>query len=155
MCRPSRPLIGTQTFLQVLIDHVLYSAATEQDPAATLNVLTPHILSLSKAYSLESAQHFISKLVLMQKNLVRGLAAGAQAPGSKTWPGLPEMALLRLVGLVWSTSDFSHPVVAPAMLLMCQYLNQCRVRSLEDVKAGLFLCTLCLQVRRFIEREYG
>lgn len=83
----------------------------------------------------------------MQKNLSRGLSRGALLPDSKTFPGPAELALLRLIGLVWSTSDLAHPVVAPAMLLMGQYLAQSRVRSLEDVVSGLFLCTLFLQVR--------
>lgn len=82
----------------------------------------------------------------MQKNLVRGLSRGAQLPDSKTFPGPSELALLRLIGAIWSTSDLSHPVVTPAMLLIGQYLGQCRVRNLSDLASGLFLCTLVLQV---------
>lgn len=82
----------------------------------------------------------------MQKNLSRGLARGATRPDSKTFPGAPELALLRLVGLFWSTSDYSHPVVVPAVLLMGQYLSQSRVRSLRDLTSGLFLCSLLAQV---------
>lgn len=83
----------------------------------------------------------------MQKNLARGLAHGPLLPDARTWPGSAELALLRLVGAIWSTSDLNHAVGAPAMLLIGQYLAQARVRSLSDVAAGLFLCTLVLQVR--------
>jgi nucleolar protein 14 len=82
----------------------------------------------------------------MHKNLARGLTRGATLPGSKTFPGTSELALLRLIGPIWSTSDQSHPVVTPAMLLIGQYLSQARVRSLADLASGLFLCTLTLQV---------
>lgn len=81
----------------------------------------------------------------MHKNFQRGISKGALQLEAKTWPGLPEVTLLRLVGLVWSTSDLSHPVVAPAMLLICEYLGQARVRTFKDVNVALLLCTIVLQ----------
>lgn len=81
----------------------------------------------------------------MQKNFMRGVARGPLDPSARTWPGPAELTLLRVVGMVWSTSDLSHPVAAGALLLIGQYLAQSRVRSLGDVAAGLFLCTLAAQ----------
>lgn len=81
----------------------------------------------------------------MQKNFVRAVAQGALDPAAQTWPGPAELTLLRLVGLVWSTSDLSHPVAAGALLLIGQYLGQARVRSLADLASGLFLCSLVSQ----------
>lgn len=78
----------------------------------------------------------------MQKNFTRGVVVGPLDPSAKTWPGAAELTLLRLVGMTWSTSDLSHPVVAAAMLLIGQYLAQARIRSLADIAAGLFLCTV-------------
>lgn len=88
----------------------------------------------------------------MQKNFVRGISRGALDPESKTWPGPVELTLLRLVGIVWSTSDLSHPVAAAAMLLIGQYLSQSRLRTLGDVASGLFLCTLAGQYESFSKR---
>lgn len=88
----------------------------------------------------------------MQKNLKRGMSHGATDSTSKTWPGLPELSLLRVIGLVWPTSDMSHPVVSPARLLMGSYLGLCRVRSLQDLASGLFLCTLFLQYEEMSKR---
>lgn len=147
--RLTAPAHVLQTFLGVLLDHVLYlTAATSPDSAFdAVNVLTPHIFSLSNAYPLAASTHFRAKLSLMHKNFLRGASKGVMSPEAKTWPGTPELVLLRLTGLVWSASDLSHPVVAPAMLLICEYLSQARVRSLKDVQAALFLCSLVLQVR--------
>jgi len=50
-----------------------------------------------------------------------------------------------MVGMVWSTSDLSHPVSAAAQLLIGEYLAQARVRNLSDLASGLFLCTLSAQ----------
>ncbi|KAK4688649.1 nucleolar protein 14, partial [Tremellales sp. Uapishka_1] len=95
-----------------------------------------------KLDAVSAAAQFTSKLALMQKNLARGLSRGATKPDSKTYPSCPELVLLRLVGAIWSTSDFSHPVVVPSVLLSCQYLGQSRIRTPADLASGLFLCSL-------------
>ena len=90
----------------------------------------------------------------MHKNLKRGLSHGAAGVDAKTWPGLPELVFLRVLGVLWPTSDMRHPVVSPVRLLMGSYLALCKIRSLADAASGLFLCTLFLQYesrsRRFV-----
>lgn len=88
----------------------------------------------------------------MQKNFVRGLSRGPLDPAARTWAGAAELTLLRLVGIVWSTSDLSHPVAAAAMLLISQYLSQSRVRTLGDLASGLFLCSLVAQYETLSKR---
>lgn len=88
----------------------------------------------------------------MQKNLKRGLSHGVTELDSKTWPGLPELSFLRVIGLIWPTSDMNHHVASPARLLMGSYLGLCRVRSLQDITSGLFLCTLFLQYEQLSKR---
>lgn len=92
------------------------------------------------------AAHFVSKLVLMQRNLTKGLSRGALELRAKTWPGFTELAFIRAIGKIWSTSDKSHPVAAPALLLACQYLDQCRLRKSSDLLSGLLICSICLEV---------
>ncbi len=59
----------------------------------------------------------------MHKNLKRGLSKGALDPEAKTWPGLQELSLLRVIGQIWPTSDMNHHVVSPARLLIGAYLG--------------------------------
>ncbi|KAK4049433.1 nucleolar complex protein 14 [Microbotryomycetes sp. JL201] len=118
----------------------------------TLNSLLPHILTLSHAYPLAIVPYYVEKLSVMQQNFVKAVSRGALDPASQTWPGAPELTFLRLVGMVWSTSDLSHPVAAAAMLLICQYLAQGRIRSSSDVASGLFLCTLASQYETLSKR---
>ncbi|KAL9939083.1 hypothetical protein V8E36_001896 [Tilletia maclaganii] len=147
-----------QAVLGVLLDHALYGAglqsskvslaADEEGKAATnsfdlVNALLPHIFELSKTYPLASAQHFVAKLTLMQRNLQRGLAAGALLPVSRTWPRSGgELALLRIAGAVWPTSDWAHPVSTPRALLIAQYLAHARVRCTADLACSLYLTSL-------------
>lgn len=88
----------------------------------------------------------------MQRNLLLGLQAGPALNTSKTWPGAGEIVLLRLAGLIWSTSDFAHQVTTAAALLIAQYLGQCRVRNEVDIAAGLVLCTISAQYEGFSKR---
>ncbi|TYJ55430.1 hypothetical protein B9479_003933 [Cryptococcus floricola] len=134
-----------QNFLGVLIDYILIFASEPLPTLRQVEALAPHITYLIKLNPMSAAGHFVNKLNVMQKNLARGLAQGSTRAQARTFPGLPELSLLRLVGLSWSTSDFSHPVVAPAVLLMGQYISQSRVRKLSDVASGLFVCSLLVQ----------
>lgn len=135
-----------QVFANVLLDHIVY-LCTSPSPStfATVNSLLPQLLTMSHAYPLSSAPHYVTKLSLMHRNLLRGLIRGPLDPAAKTWPGLAELTLLRLIGMVWSTSDLSHPVAAPALLLIGEYLSQARVRSLSDLASGIFLVSLVAQ----------
>lgn len=88
----------------------------------------------------------------MHKNLKRGLSRGALDAESKTWPGIPELSLLRIIGLLWPTSDLNHAVVSPTRVLIGAYLGLGRVRSLQDIASGLFLSTLFLQFESLSKR---
>ena len=132
-------------FAGVLIDHILHVASSPNPEISVVSGLLPHIRALTKAYPRQTAEHFIEKLVLMHKNFKRGLSRGAAGDDAKTWPGLPELVFLRVLGTLWPTSDMRHVVVSPARLLMGSYLGLCKIRSFVDVASGLFLCTLFLQ----------
>ena len=133
-------------FLNVLLDYSLVLAARSPPALQSISSLMPHIFALLKLDPVYAAHHCVAKLALMQKNLTHGLARGATRADSKTYPEAPELVFLRIAGGIWSTSDFSHPVAAPAMLLMGQYLAQCQIRRLSDLASGLFLCSLVHQV---------
>ncbi|OCH94316.1 Nop14-like protein [Obba rivulosa] len=141
-----------QALTGVLIDHILYVTSPPKPRFTLLTSLVPHLFALTKSYPIQSAQHFIEKLNLMHKNLKRGLSHGATASASKTWPGLPELSLLRTIGMVWPTSDMNHHVISPARILMGAYLGLCRVRSIQDLTSGLFLCTLFMQYEQLSKR---
>ncbi|KAF8214185.1 nucleolar protein 14 [Mycena galopus ATCC 62051] len=141
-----------QTLTSVLIDHLLYISSPPEPHFDLVSSLLPHLFTLTRAYPIQAAEHFVAKLSLMHKNLRRGLSRGALDPQSKTWPGLSELTLLRIIGATWPTSDLNHAVVSPTRVLMGAYLGLARVRSLPDIASGLFLATLCLQFEQLSKR---
>ena len=60
--------------------------------------------------------------------------------------------MLRMIGLIWPTSDLNHAVISPTRMLLGAYLGLGRVRSLSDIGSGLFLCTLFLHFEAFSKR---
>lgn len=65
--------------------------------------------------------------------------------GKGLFLGLPELLYLRIVSMLFSTSDFKHCVCTPAMILLSQVLAQSPVRCMRDVFRGLFVCDLFLE----------
>ncbi|KAF1510373.1 Nucleolar protein 14, partial [Eudyptula minor novaehollandiae] len=77
-----------------------------------------------------------------------------EVKGRATFPGLDMLIYLKITSLLFSTSDFWHPVVTPAFMYMSQLLRKCRITTLQDVIKGLFICCLFLEYvslsRRFV-----
>lgn len=144
--------VKLQNLTSVLVDHVLYITSPPAPQFTLLNSIIPHLFALCRSYPIESADIFVKKLSLMHKNLERGLSRGALELGTRTWPGSAELSFLRTTGVIWSSSDMSHPVISPARLLMGAYLGLCRVRSLTDITSGLFLSSIFLQYEELSKR---
>ncbi|KAG9140132.1 hypothetical protein Leryth_015745 [Lithospermum erythrorhizon] len=68
--------------------------------------------------------------------------------GKRCWPSLKTLFLLRLWSMIFPCSDFRHVVMTPAILLMCEYLMRCPIKSGRDVAIGSFLCSLVLSVSK-------
>ncbi|KAG1904084.1 Nop14-like protein [Suillus fuscotomentosus] len=144
--------VKLQNLTSVLVDHILYITSPPAPRFTLLNSIVPHLFALCRSYPIESAGFFVEKLSLMHKNLERGLSRGALELGARTWPGPAELSLLRTIGVIWSSSDMSHPVISPARLLMGAYLGLCRIRSLTDITSGLFLSSIFLQYEGLSKR---
>ncbi|TIC41934.1 Nop14-like protein [Wallemia mellicola] len=138
-------------FNGVLIDHLIYTASSSAN-MELMGILSKNIVQLTNLLPIPSAETFKEKLQLLQRNFNKGLSSGSTSEKSKTWPGIPELSLLRLIGVVWSTSDFSHPVASAAQLLIGQYLSQARIRNGSDIIKGLVLCGISLQYENYSKR---
>lgn len=65
------------------------------------------------------------------------LGGGVEASRARCWPTPGDLAFFTALKTVFPVSDFHHPVVAPAQLMLGQYLAQCPVRGPRDVAACL------------------
>ncbi|XP_003801185.1 nucleolar protein 14 [Otolemur garnettii] len=91
----------------------------------------PESASDSMKFVLRDAMHEMEEMI--------------ETKGRAVLPGLDLLIYLKIVGLLFPTSDFWHPVVTPALVCMSQLLTKCPVLSLQDVVKGLFVCCLFLE----------
>nr|XP_023023933.1 nucleolar protein 14 homolog [Leptinotarsa decemlineata] len=71
----------------------------------------------------------------------------------KTYPGLEVFVFLKLVSILFSTSDFRHQVVTPCFIFIEQILNHCKNRNRREISYGIFLTTIVLEYTS-ISRRY-
>ncbi|NXA10723.1 NOP14 protein, partial [Sapayoa aenigma] len=109
-------------------------------PLYNLCQMFPEAASDSVKFILRDAAHDMEEVI--------------EVKGRATFPGLDTLIYLKITSLLFPTSDFWHPVVTPAFMYMSQLLTKCRIRTLQDVIKGLFICCLFLEYvslsRRFV-----
>ncbi|CAG8528317.1 11595_t:CDS:10, partial [Ambispora leptoticha] len=142
-----------EAFFLVFLDYILTRTLENPIPMELLNKLVKNVFELSQHFSEQASQWFIQKLEEIQKNLAKYLSISF---GEKKliFPTASDLIILRLIGQIFPTSDFHHPVVTPAMLLMGQYLTQYTIRNGRDLLVGLFLCNLLREYQTLSKRVF-
>lgn len=133
-----------QNFFGVLVDHLAHLASTESPmPVKVMDSLNKHLFELAQQMPQHAATVFIEKLALAQAAYKDQVSVTSQFPDIKT------LVTLRSIGHIFPTSDYSHPVVTPAILFMTEILAQAEIRSEVDIGRGLFLSQLLYDVSNF------
>ncbi|XP_075228435.1 nucleolar protein 14 homolog l(3)07882 [Lycorma delicatula] len=68
------------------------------------------------------------------------------------FPEVDTLVFLKLVSLLFPTSDARHQVTTPAFVFLVQILNQCRVNGRKAISMGLFVVTLILEYSSLSKR---
>ncbi|KAK9880134.1 hypothetical protein WA026_008649 [Henosepilachna vigintioctopunctata] len=71
---------------------------------------------------------------------------------SKQYPGIENLLFLKLISILFTTSDFRHQIITPCLIFIEQMLLNCRVTSKRDISYGLFLSTLALEYSSLSKR---
>ncbi|XP_064007653.1 nucleolar protein 14 isoform X2 [Pogoniulus pusillus] len=100
-------------------------------PLCNLCQMFPEAASDRMRFILRDAAHDMEEVV--------------EVKGRAAFPGLDTLIYLKIISLLFPTSDFWHPVVTPAFIYMSQLLTKCRITTLQDVIKGLFICCLFLE----------
>ncbi len=110
-----------------------------------LDLLTLHFYELAQMNPLETSKCF-------QEVVKEKYETFKKSP--KVYPGLDCLVFFKLLGSIFPTSDFRHPVVTPCFVFIHHILSEARVKSRSDVASGLFLVNLILDhqtlARRFL-----
>ncbi|KAJ9577288.1 hypothetical protein L9F63_006127 [Diploptera punctata] len=122
------------TLFAFLLQHLQDTAISEAENCfSLLDHIAPYLYDLCHI-SAEKAGHYVAEVIKEKQQDLKS-----------SYPRLDTLIFLKLVSLLFPTSDFRHPVVTPTLAYMCQVLDQCRVKTSRDVAVGLFITTLILE----------
>ncbi|CAG8476649.1 6796_t:CDS:10 [Acaulospora morrowiae] len=142
-----------EKFFQALIDYILNRVAQENPiPMVLINKLVVHVFDLANQFPETARNYFITEISLMQNSFMKKLGSPNNKSFNSFLPTISELVLLRILSLVFPTSDFHHAVVTPATLLMGQYLAQCPLLFGRDLIAAIqhhHLLFLMISTRKF------
>lgn len=138
-----------EQFLAIVVE---FSLQLGQEPTmsklATLSHLARPLFKLAQLNSVHTAGVFRKLLKDAHKRWSK------HRKGHPKYPPFSDLLLFKLIGLLFPTSDFKHPIVTPAMLFMGQLLLRCHVDTISDLICGLFLCQVLREYvslsRRFV-----
>ncbi|KAK3804757.1 MAG: Nop14-like protein [Linnemannia elongata] len=138
-----------QVFYPILLDYIFQISVSETKfPTAALNTLVRHIYAMTSQLGDHATSCILGFLEAFESELQMDLASGARSG----FPKGDKLCFLRVLGQIYSTSDFQHQVITPAQFLMSQYLGQCQVGSVKDIASGLMLCNLFLDYQTLSKR---
>ncbi|KAL7976408.1 hypothetical protein Chor_015472 [Crotalus horridus] len=91
---------------------------------------------------------------LLLQDIIHQMEEMAERKDLLIFPRLDKLLYLKIVTVLFPTSDFWHPVVTPSLIYMSQLLTKCAVTKEQEVAKGLFVCCLFLECtsrsRRFV-----
>ncbi|KAG6462402.1 hypothetical protein O3G_MSEX013234 [Manduca sexta] len=102
----------------------------------TFDRLVPHLFDLMKTNKV-STKKYVVELIKEKR--------GDYLKHQKRVPDLDTLIFLKLISLLYPTSDFRHPVTTPALLFMSEILTTCRFNDAYSISRGFFLTALILE----------
>ncbi|XP_039275726.1 nucleolar protein 14 homolog isoform X3 [Nilaparvata lugens] len=124
-----------------LLQHL--NDAEYQDCWKVLSHLSPHLYDLTQFSPQNSANCLME--VIIEKHT-------DYQQQKFRFPETETLLFLKLVPLLFPSSDVRHPVATPAIVFLCQMLNQCRISGRRDIAYGLFVVTILLEYTSLSKR---
>lgn len=106
--------------------------------------LSPHIFDLFHINPVEMTKCFKEVIIEKQNDF--------RKQSQPIYPSLDTFVFLKLVPVLYSASDYRHPIVTPCFLFISQMLSRCKVRTRSDIASGLFLVALILEYTKLSRR---
>ncbi|CAL8384955.1 unnamed protein product [Gadus morhua 'NCC'] len=144
-CNHPSLAVGNKLKLQKLFGFLLEYmgdlACSSPPELGTIDKLIPQLYDMGQMFPDTASKALRSALA----DASHGMEEDLEGSGRSPFPSLDMLVYLKVVALLFPTSDYRHPVTTPALLFICQSLSKCPVTSLQDVTSGLVLCCLALE----------
>uniref|UniRef100_A0A8C5EYM2 Nucleolar protein 14 n=1 Tax=Gouania willdenowi TaxID=441366 RepID=A0A8C5EYM2_GOUWI len=130
-----------QNLLGFLLEYVGELATRNPPDLLTVDKLIPELYTLCQMFP-EAARQALQSIM---GDVAHSMEEVIEVNGHAPFPTLDMLIYLKVIALLFPTSDFRHPVTTPALLFIGQALTKCPVRSLQDLTSGLVLCCLAVE----------
>lgn len=104
-----------------------------QNAFKLLSQLTPHLFDISQLNNVSTGKCFQQVIIEKYGDFKDG--------NQKMYPDLDIIIYFKLVSVLYSTSDFRHPIVTPTICFINHILSRCPIRTCSDIATGLLLTT--------------
>lgn len=126
-----------ENLFAILLQYIDEISSSSEMDSSILNPLTIHCHSLLQM-SPGAMSNLLLDVIVEKREEFRATCKGKKKPIVQ----LSTLIYLKLVSILFPTSDFLHPVVTPSTVFMSEMLTNQKISSLIDVEYGLFLCSL-------------
>lgn len=131
-----------ETLFSCLVQYFADLALQQPPQLQLMDKLVPHLYQLCQGSQVAAAQVVVDQITERQEEFQ---TICESRNGRGLYPALDTLMLLKLVAILFPTSDFRHAVTTPAIILITQMLSETSVKHERDVAVGLFLCSLVLE----------
>ncbi|CAF0985988.1 unnamed protein product, partial [Didymodactylos carnosus] len=149
---PPLPKTNISNYFELVLDYycLVTSSKRQKDMPPLLNRIAKHLFELIQLVNNTKTRTCIcDRLKNYKKTINEQIAEKKYIKADYETSGKPfklfQILFLKLIGLLYPTSDFRHPIATPAFTLLAQLMNSAVLSSLSDCKTALMLCELVQQ----------
>ncbi|ORX88183.1 Nop14-like protein [Neocallimastix californiae] len=134
-------------FFGIILTHLNYITNKNDISFDEINRYTRCVISFAFQFTDYFNDYAKNKLIQIEKKITKKLSVN-----SKDIINLSDLIFLQLLTVIYSTSDYSHSIITPALLIMENYLSQAIINSEKDIVKGLYLCNIIYMTQRQSKR---
>jgi len=143
--------LNLQKFLSLIIKHFRsYIIQNERNQEISnidfsmLDTFYSHIFDVAEQLPRHAVSEFRNHLHAMHNDLIEKLTTSKEIGNAHGYPNSADLLFLKLIANIFPVTDFKHPITTPANIYIHQCLADCKIKSLRDIAAALFLCTMAM-----------
>lgn len=137
-------------FSVILFQHILYNSETELIDDINFTKVQESLIQLLKKctekFNMAIVEFLRGKFQEMQERINETLL------GQDEFPRISDLTLFAIIGVLYSTSDHYNLVVTPSSILMGEYLEQLKFKSLNSLIGGVFISQVFTKYQRLSKR---
>lgn len=137
-----------EMFYKILLEYTCTVA--DDGNLILLDILIPYLYELTELSPNGTTKHLLFILKSIEENFQH--ICEEKKNKFVRFPEFSTIIILKICCIIYPASDFRHPVTTPASILLMRLLAECRVKTIQDVLHGLFVCSIAFEYVSYSKR---